>query len=283
MTMRSLTDPPTVQVPRTENDALIETTLRSAEPAELEPGKVYSIVTPGGRVETIDLTGDEHRDRPRRKTGTTTVRDIESFGQYWRKHADGDYAEVYADLDRDRVVAVLDAHGSAAPGWGEHRLTYALRKTEAWKIWLAADGRLMSQTEFAEHLEARLPDIASPDGADLLELAQTFQANTNVTFKSGNLLASGERELVYAENIEASGGRGRKLTIPKGITLHIPPYEDSDPFPVTGRFRYRISDGNLRLGYVLDRPAELLADAFNAVVDNLAREIDFDIMRGVPA
>ncbi|GAA4059677.1 DUF2303 family protein [Actinomadura miaoliensis] len=270
-------------VPRTENDALIEAAVMSTEPNLLEPGKVYGWMTPAGRVEKIDLTGDQYRDHPKRKTGTVTVRDVESFGQYWDKHADGDFAEVYADIDNDRVTAVLDAHGSAVPGWHSHHLVYTLRRTDAWKTWTAADGRLMGQVEFAELLEARLPDIAEPDGADLLELAQTFQATTNVSFKSGTLLANGERELVYSEQIEASGGRGRKLTIPKGITLMIAPYEDAAPMPLTGRFRYRIHEGSLRLGFVLDRPAEVLADAFDMVVGKVETRIGVDVMRGVPA
>lgn len=271
-------------VPRTENDALIETAVLSAEPSELTPGKVYGWMTPHGRVETIDLTGDKYRDTPRRKTGTTTVRDVESFGQYWDKHANTDFAEVYADDASNLIVAVLDAHGSSVPGWGEHRLAYSLRRTTAWQTWTKHDRVLMGQTEFAELLEDNLPDIVQPDGAELLELAQTFTANTQVAFKSGNLLADGSRELIYSENIEASGGRGgKKIVIPKEITLALAPYEDNDPMPVTARFRYRINDGHLRLGYVLNGVDEILSQAFNNVVDQVETRANVNVMRGRPA
>jgi uncharacterized protein YfdQ (DUF2303 family) len=267
--------------PRTENDALIETAILSTEPAPLEPGKVYGWLTPNGQVQKIDLTGDEYRDHPARKTGTTTVRDVESFGQYWDKHADLDRAEVYADADHDVITAVLDAHASTVPGWGEHRLRYGLRRTNAWRTWTSNDRDLMGQTAFAELLEDNLPHIAEPDGAELLELAQTFTAQTEVSFRSGQMLADGSRELLYAENIEASGGRGgKKIVIPKQITIMIPPYEGAAPVVMTARFRYRINDGNLRLGYALDAADEALAAAFDDMVEQVETRIGRDVMRG---
>lgn len=244
-------------VPRTENDAIIETAILTTEPAELQPGKIYGWLGPNGHVTQIDLTGDEYLEQPRRKTGTITVRDRSSFVEYWNKHANLDAAEVYANIDADVILAVLDAHTSSAAGWGRHRLVYRLHRSRAWNTWAEHDGRLMSQTEFAELLEANLPHIAEPDGAELLELAQTFTAHTAVSFKSGALLANGARELIYSEEVEASGGRGgKKIVIPKQITLVIPVYEESLPSTVTARFRYRINNGDLRLGYVLDQAAE---------------------------
>ena len=55
-------------------------------------------------MQKIDLTGDQYRDFPKRKTGTVTVRNVASFERYYAKHADED-SEVFADLDaghRDR-------------------------------------------------------------------------------------------------------------------------------------------------------------------------------------
>lgn len=275
---------PIPSVPRTENDALIEAAVLSVEPNLLEPGKVYGWMSPAGRVEKIDLTGDEYRDHPKRKTGTTVVRDVESFGLYWDKHADTDFAEVYADDREGLISAVLDANGSTVPGWYEHKLVYGLRRTTAWQTWIKHNRDLMGQTEFAELLEDNLPSIVEPDGAELLELAQTFTANTEVAFKSGALLADGSRELLYSENIEASGGRGgKKIVIPKRIVLALAPYEDNDLMPVSARFRYRISDGNLRLGYVLDGVDEILSQAFTHVVAQVEDRIGRDVMRGRPA
>jgi uncharacterized protein YfdQ (DUF2303 family) len=276
---------PTVpSVPRTENDALIEVALNSAEPSELTPGKVYGWMSPTGHVERIDLTGDQYRDTPRRKTGTTFVRDVESFGQYWDKHANTEFAEVYADDVHDVIIAVLDAHGSTVPGWHCHTLEYKLRRTTAWQTWTKHNRALMGQTEFAELLEDNLPNIVQPDGAELLELAQTFTANTQVAFKSGALLADGSRELIYSENIEASGGRGgKKIVIPREITLALAPYEDNDPMPVTARFRYRINDGNLRLGFVLNGVDEILSQAFDNVVEQVEIRASVNVMRGRPA
>lgn len=267
---------------RTENDVVADIARQSTEPRRLELGGYYVVHTAEG-YDTVDLTGNQYRDQPRRKTGTVTVRDVHSMAQYWLKHANYEASEVYADIAGDLVLAVFDAHEGDTPGWGEHRLAYNLQRTDAWKTWAAYDGKLLAQTAFAELLEARLPDIAEPDGADLLELAQTFEATTSVAFKSGSTLASGARELVYTEQVQASGGRDKKITIPKGITLHIAPYEDSDPIAVTARFRYRINDGQLRLGYALNQPADRLREAFEDVVEKVETTLGVSVMRGRPA
>jgi uncharacterized protein YfdQ (DUF2303 family) len=252
-------EPQTGRIVRTENDAVIEVAINSTEPNELTPGKIYSLVTSTGNVETIDLSGDQYRDAPKRKTGTVT------------------------DIDRALIEAVIDAHGSVVAGWRNHRIRYELRLTRPWETWAAVSGRMLGQVEFAELLEDNLATVARPDAAELLELAQTFTAKTEVNFKSGALLASGARELMYSEDVEASGGRSRKLTIPKEIVLGLSPFEGSSPVAVTARFRYRINDGNLRLGVVLDGMDEHLAAAFNEVVEDLAERIGHDIMHGRPA
>jgi len=52
---------------------------------------------------------------------------------------------------------------------------------------------MMSQDDFAEHVEVGLDDIAEPDAADVLEMAQTFHAKSQSTFRQATRLASARR------------------------------------------------------------------------------------------
>src|ERR1700733_12913222 len=119
-------------------------------PSKLLLGNFYTLVTPAG-LEKIDLTGDEYRDVPKRKSGRVAVRDVASFAHYYGKHADA-HSEVFADLDQATITAVLDAHMASDASepefqarWQRHRLILGLQKTEPWKTWTAAIGRLMGQ------------------------------------------------------------------------------------------------------------------------------------------
>ncbi|MCQ6250873.1 DUF2303 family protein [Streptomyces malaysiensis] len=256
--------------------------LRTAPPVALDLGKVHAFHTPSG-VHTVDLTGDKHRDTPARKTGTTTVRDATSFLAYYEKHHD-DATEVYADADRLTITAVLDAHQTDAARWGQHRLHLALRKTDAWQQWMVSDGQLMKQDEFAEFLEDHLPELLEPAAATMLEIAQSIQGATKAEFQSGTRLQTGERQFKFVETVSAKAGQKGELTIPEQFTIGLVPFEGSEGYRLTARLRYRIeSGGSLRMGYKLERPADILRTAFGDVREGIEEQLATAVMNGTPA
>ncbi|NED73339.1 DUF2303 family protein [Streptomyces sp. SID9944] len=260
---------------------IVDTALRSAPPAELEPGKVYAFHTAGG-IHKVDLTGDEYKDQPSRKTGTTTVRDAASFLAYWDKHHD-DSSEVYADSDRLTITAVLDANTAHSARWGGHRLHLALRETTAWKQWLRADGELMDQDAFAEFLEDHLPELLEPAAADMLEIAQSFQAAQKVDFQSATRLSSGQRQFQYVETTTAKAGQKGQLTVPETFVIGLVPFEGSEGYRLTARLRHRIGQTGLRLGYKLERPDEIRKTAFADVLKTVSEQIGTAVMNGTAA
>lgn len=234
----------------------------------------------GGHVNVVDVEKivAPYRANPARKTGTFHAHDATTFAAYLYKHGTED-TEVWADVTGAKIVGVIDAHESAAgpvgengplAGWGQHRVLYSVAHTKAWQAWVARDGQLMSQSEFAELIEDRALDIVRPSAADMLELSQTFQATIGVNFESSKMLSSGERVLEYRETVDAKAGRAGKLEIPKDFDLALIPFEGADAFKVTARFRYRITDGTLRVGYRLTRPDDVLREAFESVVTALS-------------
>lgn len=261
---------------------IVDTALASAPPAELTPGKFYAFALPNGQLHRVDLTGDEYKDQPTRKRGTTTVRDAESFLAYWTKHHDTD-SEVYADSERLTVTAVLDAHTPDGARWSGHRLHLALRTTTAWKQWIQMDGELMKQEAFAEFLEDHLPELLEPSSAEMLEIAQSFQAAVKVDFQSATRLSSGQRQFQFVETQTTKAGQKGQLTVPETFVIGLVPFEGSVGYKLTARLRHRIGQDGLRLGYKLERPDEIRDQAFADVVKAIGEQIDTAVMNGQPA
>jgi uncharacterized protein YfdQ (DUF2303 family) len=270
---------------RTEADAIAEHALAAAIPHELDIHETYSVIMPAGSDhKVLDL---EHlRAVPRRKRGKLTVFTGESFVAYVMDHLlpkddGGDMTRLYADVEQGAVVGVLNDAGND-PGWGDHRVTLQLRHSPAWKHWSSRHKVLGGQVEFAEHIEDGLDDIRDPAAADMLELAQHFEASQQVSFRSASRLANGIRQLTYDEDLTAKAGHGGQIEIPEVFKLAIAPYEGSELFEVRARLRYRIHDGKLNIGYVLDRPDLVLEVAFAAVLDHIQAGVSLQALRGRP-
>ncbi len=274
---------------KTGAQAIIDLATDAAVPQALdEDGRFFSVtVASGATHQVVDLEThlEKFRDRPRRKTGSYVVHDVPSFGAYFDKHRLPE-TEVWADLTKQSLFAVLNAGVESAgveagdPGWEDHVLSYAVKKTDGWIAWTAVDGKLLDQVTFAELIESRAIDIHHPSSAEMLDIAQTFEAKTNVEFKSGEVLASGERKLTYNETTTAKAGETGSVDIPKEIHLALVPFEGADAYKVVARFRYRITGGRLALGVVLERPNDILREAFEDVVQKAEEAIQHTILRG---
>ncbi|WEH40761.1 DUF2303 family protein [Streptomyces sp. AM 2-1-1] len=269
---------------QTDLQPVIDAAMRSAFPAALDPGKVYSLVTPDGRAHRIDLTGPEFTGIPARKSGTTTVRDVDSFMAYFDKHGDDD-TEVYADVERRTITAVLDAHTAGDARWGGHRLQLSLRETTAWRAWTSMDGQLVPQGQFAEFIEDNLVDLVEPTAATMLELAESFEVTTSAEFQSSQRLDSGARKFSYVEEQTGKAGHKGDITIPATLTLALRPFEGSEPYKVTARFKYRLdkAKGELRLGFKIERPGDILTAAFEDIRTLIDSDVPMAVLNGAPA
>lgn len=234
------------------------------------------VVLPDGyRHQVIDLR--EYLDTPDRKRGRRAFDTHVSLSDYVLKHVEGGTV-IYANLKARTFTAVLNAHETDLPGWCDHRAALQLQHTPAWQAWTGLDGRLMPQEQFAEHLETNELDIVAPPAATMLELAETFHATTKVNFKSASYLDSGQRQLVYEENVQASAGGKGSITIPKTFEIGIAPFEGVDAYRVIARLRYRIGNGTLAIGYQLVRPDDVIRAAF----DDIERAVAEAVGEGVP-
>ncbi|MEV4174018.1 DUF2303 family protein [Nonomuraea sp. NPDC049709] len=280
---------------RTENDAVIqiaqEAARAQAAPVAVQPGSMYAFPTADG-YKLLDLDNDGYTDRlpaPQRKRGITTVEDIDSFLTYYAKHADAN-TETYVDVDSRRITAVLNAHSPDGPRWGDHRLVLELKCTRAWLEWTRFDRKPLTQQEFAEHIENHLDDIIEPQPAQMLEIATTFQAKQKVSFSSATRLSSGDVNIAWEETTDATAGSKGQLKVPTEfkiavVVLELPVPEGEDPtvHGLQARFRYRIDRGNLQVSYLLAKPEAVLRDAVLAVVGQVEKALETQVLRGTPA
>lgn len=251
-----------------EAAAIADIAVQGIEPNPIEPGVLVTVPDGQGGVKVINT--DEYAPTPRRAKATRSVLDAKSFVEYTNRHGLPG-TEVFAHSPSSTVVAVIDSHVGAGQdaGWQGHRVTLNLEQTVPWKAWTKYDGAWFSQSEFAEFIEQRAVDVKTPSHADLLELAQHFEAKKSADFSSSERMDNGQVQFTFTEKVGAKAGQKGQLEIPKDILLVLKPYVGGVPYHVYANFRYRLSGGELRLGYVLVRPQDILDAAFADIVTEI--------------
>ena len=247
--------------------AIIDAARLGAEPKKLDTvgGIQHYAVPHAAQLVTVNL--ETGLQAPLRSRGTVQVFDAVSFSEILKANIEAGDATIYINRDANApaIVAVLNGNGENGPGWGDFRVEIQFRFTPQWKRWLAIDGRMMSQTAFAEFIEDNMSDVVTPPGAEMLEIAQYLSATRSVDFKSAIRLSSGQIQFQNLESIDAKVGAGQ-VAIPETITLGIAPVFGLPPFRVEARFRYRIQDGKLQLGIKLQRIEDIMETVVNDMV-----------------
>jgi uncharacterized protein YfdQ (DUF2303 family) len=280
-----MTEPTTISQ---ENQAIIDIALQAAEPALLEPGKVY-LARNGDESELFDLTTDEYRERqglpPIRKAGTFNFTETPGFCNYIKDYGNSNRRSLWADRKKGHVTAIINGHDrvDGQPGWGDHRAVLTLTPTKEWTEWMKISGEQQPQDKFAEFLEDHLGDVREPDAAQLLEIATSISASTGTSFSQAIRPNSGEVQFSFVENIEGRAGRSGQLKIPTHIQLGITPWEGLPAYKVQARFRFRLNGGKLTLGVVLDRPDDVLRAAFGEVLEQISTATALEVFHGTPA
>lgn len=231
------------------------------------------------QVQTVDL--ETGLPAPARKRGKVVVFDAASFNQVLADNGDAGNISIYFDRNPDKpsVVAVLNGHGKKGAGWGDFRAEIAFRHTPQWVKWKARDGKMLPQVDFAEFIEENMEDIADPAGATMLEIAQYLQVIRSVNFKSKVTLASGAFQFQHDQDDTAKAG---DLAIPQDFKLGIAPIFGLAAYSVPARFRYRVTDGKLTLGYKLQRVETMMAQIIEDVIAKIERGANVSVMDGLP-
>jgi uncharacterized protein YfdQ (DUF2303 family) len=261
--------------------AIAALAVAAKETEAMEPGEIVSAVTPNGyKRETIDF--EQFLERPRNTRGIVSVVTLDDLIRYTKRHVDEAETTLWVNPDTRQVITVLDDHSKAEASWGQHRAILQLKHTEEWKFWIEQNEALQNQVEFAEHIEYGTPQIAAPDAGELFEMAQTFQATKDVHLNQASNLRDGSIQLDYAEDVKATAGGGKK-EIPGEITLSMAPFVGEEKVAIDAAIYFRLAGPNLRIGYKLDHPDDVVRESLEKVAKKLTEEFgDNRVFLGSP-
>jgi uncharacterized protein YfdQ (DUF2303 family) len=251
----------------------------AAKGVPLTRGTARAFLVPEGyQVEVVDLP---HPPEPRRIVGTVELHTHAALADYVNEHDQQSGARVYADLPHLRLEAVINDDRDGMPDWRDHRAVVALQPTPEWTAWTGRSGRLTDQSDFSEFLEQHAHEIVHPDAATMIDVARTFQAKRDVSFRSAVRPTDGTVQVQYDEEIAGAAGRGA-IDVPETLTIRVAPFYGAAEVNLTARFRYRINGGDLVLGYALLHVDRIRQQAFDQLLEELDDLLDdAPIRRGV--
>lgn len=262
---------------KTDMQAVLDAGTALAE-VKVFDGSPFVIVPEGHEIKDLS----KGLLKPARKSGCAKLADAASFIDYVSAERT-DHTRLYGTVNPPQVQAVFNDHGGDA-GWRDYRALYSFPLSVEWQTWKGADGKKMTQEEFAYFIEANTPDMVSPPAADMLEISQTLQAKKKVNFASGLRLDNGQNQLTYEEEVSGSAGAKGHLKIPELFTIGIPVFEGGERYGVEARLRYRIQEGGkLSMWFELVRPHKIIEDAVNQTLAAIEAGLDTKILRGTPA
>lgn len=265
------------------------TTIEAPEGAVGIPQKIGVAVKHGVTPEIFNVRPlfECWRDKPDRKRGTAQSQTLESFNALTNRHKTPD-SVIFADTDwqKPSLTAVIDYHPVAGGADnGAHRVIYQFPLSEQWKAWVAKNGILMSQTDFAAFIEDRIADLASAsedhkrdlestfgtrvaNPAELMQLSRGLQINVDSTVRNVQNLQTGEVQIAFDETHK--DGDGKPIRVPGLFVLNIAPFFMGENSVIPVRLRYRVKDGKITWFYQIYRPDLYVTERVRADLTEVA-------------
>lgn len=246
-------------------------------------GHAYFVnVPPGYRHEDVTLQVRKAAPAPHRKQGVIELASVESFIIFCKEQECEKTGYIYASHDTRTMTAVFNDNRSLDAGWRDHQAKFQAKFTPEFQRWLDNNGysRAKNQSEFAEFIEDNLADITEPAAQQLLEVATTIQAKTDINFSSAKRLHDGQVQLGYTESINASAGANGALQIPKEFALGLRIFRNGDGYKLRARLKYRLASGQVKFWYELDRPERAVEDAFTGYINAVGERSGYVVLLG---
>jgi uncharacterized protein YfdQ (DUF2303 family) len=239
-----------------------------------------------GKSEPTDL--ERYLPAPLRKRAYVTLIETASLIQYVNTHKTAG-THLFGEVSETggKILAVLDYHSADKAQWANHRAALELRPTPEWARWIKHSNSEKTQREFAEYLEENASDIVvpptdpkAPNSTQMLDVALTLQARTDVQFSSATRLSNGQTQLTYNEQIQAGAGADGRMTIPEVFYLSVAPFVGTPRYLVKARLKYRLGGGKLAFRYEIERPHKIVEDAFRDIRQTVETETGFKLHLG---
>lgn len=246
---------------------------------------------PGWKLE--DRDDEKLMSIPARKKGSVTMHDADSFIAYINRHKDQTFTTIYCNSDYITSSidfnCIFNDHGGGkvdeneTQNWKDLTAKYTPPFSEEWKRWNNHNRKSFTQMEMAMFIEENLNDIASaegmPTGAELLEMAVSFEANQDMRFKSAIRLQSGGVNMNFVQDDD--GQTLVKMKLFEKIAIGIPVFRSGDAYQITARLRYRVREGLLTFWYELIRSDKVLEHANKELIKKIELETAVPLFMGI--
>lgn len=227
---------------------------------------------------TLKETDDEkHAATPRRKSAKVSLHDAPSFIDYVRRHGSLTYSTVWCVADyaagKVQFTGILNDHGETAeePQWRDHKAGYTPTFSQEWANWVEKHKKTFSQAEFAQFIEDNLKDVASaeglPTGAQMLEMALSFEANQDMRFKSAIRLQNGGVQMSFVQDDDSQ--TLARMQLFDRFAIGIPVFWGGDAYRIDARLRYRVRDGKLTFWFELIQQDKVLESATSTLIEQI--------------
>lgn len=270
--------------------------MATIEEAMTHEGSVPLALVPNGMkldrlfdvVKFNDDRADARGEAPRRQRGTATLTELDSFIAHVNRHKDLE-SVVFADAANVKLTAVLNYNekGQSRPRWGDLRAVYSCPLSEPWRFWNAAAAKKWKQEDFAQLIEERMDDLASPtgNGADkdlpapneVLTMARSLEINTSGTFQRHIDPQTGNYTLI--NKMENTQGTTK---IPRAFLLKLQVFEAGDFWPVEARIRFDLNGGVPLFSFFLYQAEEIKRHAFDEVRTKVKQQTELLLLAGSP-
>lgn len=242
---------------------------------------------------------DEWRTAPERIRGTAKASTVDAFIELLNRHKSGDSA-VFADIvsKTPSLTGVVDYHTTKhEPAWCGHRISYAFPISDEWKKWAGADGKPMSQGDWAAFIEDNVADLSAPydqeastfeplfrtkfaTPADLVTMSRGMEISVEARVKEVRTLQSGEAEVLYEE--VHNDGRGQKLVVPGLFVVSIPLFVGGEKDRVICRLRYRKADGRILWFFQMYRPEVTVREYLERTLVDIGDRTQLPVFEAAP-
>lgn len=271
-----------------------------AEPTTLVEGHALAFVLPeGAKLQEVDI--EKYLPRPTRKRGAFTFGDAKSFVAFVNREKTPETI-ILANRENPGFTAIFngnepeisDIGTEGQPGWGDYKASYACPHSPEWRVWSAANGKKMSQAEFALFMEDNFTDIVQPsatfdptffnwpDGNTMLAVSRGLEAKQDVKFASALRLDNGQVQFRYDEEISGNV-QGGIFEVPQKFAVGIPVFAGTAPWQIVARLRYRIERGGLVMWFDFERLFKITERAFDEARAEIATGTDVPVFLGARA
>lgn len=260
---------------------------------------VEIISEPGGNIKRVALppewnlleyNDEEFLEQPRRKIAKVQLHDADSFIGYITRHGSLTNSTIWCAADylagKVSFLSILNDHGEdeKESSWRDHKASFSPKLSEEWNRWAGKNKEAFSQAEFAAFIEDNLKDIASvegqPTGAQMLEMALTFEANQDMRFKSAIRLQSGGIQMNFVQDDDAQ--TLQKMQVFDRFSLGSPIFWNGDAYRIDARLRYRVRDGVLKFWFELIRQDKVLEAATQTLITTIREKTGNPFFFGNP-